>query len=70
MNRGMAFFMGLAFELVALVVGLVYVGSLLDKEYSLSGFGVAGGAVLALVVWIFHLTRAMKVLEESSDSDN
>lgn len=55
-------FLGLVFELVGLVVALVYAGYYFDQKMGYSGVGVAGGAVLALVVWVVHLMQAFKNL--------
>ena len=53
-------FLGLVFELVALVISLVYAGYYLDQKMGWTGIGVAGGAILALVVWVMHLMRAFR----------
>lgn len=55
-------FLGLVFELVGLVLVLVYAGHHLDAKMGWSGIGVASGAVIALVVWVFHLMHAFKNL--------
>jgi hypothetical protein len=55
-------FLGLVFELVALVIVLVYAGHYLDGKMGWSGIGVAGGAIIALVIWVFHLMQAFKNL--------
>ncbi len=64
-KREYIIFLALVFELVGLVVSLVYAGYYLDKEYGSKGFGVAGGAILALVIWVFHLTKAFKSKENN-----
>jgi hypothetical protein len=55
-------FLGLVFELVGLVISLVYAGHYFDQKMGYSGPGVAGGAVIALVIWVYHLMRAFKNL--------
>ncbi len=61
-KREYLIFLGLVFELVALVVSLVYAGYYVDQHMGWSGIGVACGAVLALVVWVIHLMQAFKNL--------
>jgi len=59
-KREYIIFLGLVFELVALVVALVYAGHYLDEKYNTKGIGVLVGAVLAIVVWVMHLVQAFK----------
>ncbi|MES2768403.1 MAG: hypothetical protein V4596_04590 [Bdellovibrionota bacterium] len=61
-KREYLIFLGLVFELVALVVSLVYAGYYVDQQMGWSGIGVACGAVLALVIWVIHLMQAFKNL--------
>jgi hypothetical protein len=56
-------FLGLVFELLGLVLGLVYAGHYFDQKMGYSGVGVAGGAVLALLIWVLHLVQAFKNLK-------
>jgi hypothetical protein len=69
MDRRYAVLLGLGFELVVLVVAFLYVGAFVDKRMGWNGFGVAGGAVLALIIWLVHITVAMKAIE-SEDPEN
>lgn len=55
-------FLGLVFELVALVIMLVYAGHHLDIKMGWSGIGVASGAVIALIIWVLHLMQSFKNL--------
>ena len=66
MDKKTVALIGLAFELTGLVLAGVFLGNYLDSKWDLKGLGVAGGALLALVLWITHV---MKVLKEKS-SDN
>ncbi len=59
-------FLALVFELVGLVISLVYAGYYLDRKMGLTGVGVTSGAVLALVIWIFHLMKAFKTKDDAS----
>lgn len=69
MSKNAAIFMALAFELAGLVVGLIFLGKYFDEKFSLGGLGIAGGAILALVVWIIHLTHAMKIMDNPDDNN-
>lgn len=53
-------FLGLVFELVALVISLVYAGYYLDQKMGWSGVGITSGAILAIVIWVVHLMRAFR----------
>lgn len=59
-KREYIIFLGLVFELVALVLSLVYAGYHLDLYYGFKGVGITSGAVLAIVIWVYHLTKAFK----------
>ena len=65
MDRKYMILIGLGFELVALTIAMVYIGSIADKKYALGGMGVAGGAVFGLVGWLVHLIAVMQKLEKS-----
>jgi hypothetical protein len=53
-------FLGLIFELFGLVLAFVYAGHYLDEKYGWKGLGVAGGGILALLIWVVHLVQAFK----------
>jgi hypothetical protein len=53
-------FLGLIFELLGMVLAFVYAGHYLDQKYGWNGLGVAGGGILALLVWVVHLVQAFK----------
>ncbi len=63
-KREYIIFLALVFELVGLVISLVYAGYYFDKKMGFSGVGVTSGAVLALVIWIFHLMKAFKTKDD------
>lgn len=48
-------FVGIGAELVVLETGLVFAGRYFDQTYGTKGLGVAGGCILGLVLWVFHL---------------
>lgn len=68
MRRGMVF-MGLSFELVGLILGCLYIGSLIDKELGWSGYATAGLAVLGMAGWLIHLVSLLKKFS-SEDTTN
>lgn len=64
MDRQYIIFFGLGIELVVLSITLIYIGQFLDQRFGWNGFGIAGGAVLALVSWLTHLIFAMRKLDQ------
>ena len=70
MKREYLVFMGLGFELTALIIAGVLGGRWLDSEYQLKGLGVAAGCLGALLLWIIHLFRAVKALEKAEKAEN
>lgn len=63
-KREYLIFLALVFELLGLVVGLVFAGHYFDKTYGYTGLGVTVGAVLAIVIWVIHLVQAFKTPED------
>ena len=68
-KREYIIFLALVFELVGLVVGLVYAGYQFDRHYGYRGVGITAGAVLAIVIWVFHLVKAFKDPTNDSRGD-
>ena len=69
-KRDYFIFVGLVFELVTLVVGMVYLGSWYDQEKGTKGLGVTIGAILAIIVWVIHLVKAFKQGPEQNKKEN
>lgn len=63
MDRQYVVFLGLGFEILGLVVSMVYIGSLVDEHYHWEGMGVAAGAVLAMVAWLVHVIVILRRLD-------
>jgi len=59
-KREYLIFLALVFELVGLVIGLVYAGYYLDQRFQFTGVFVTTGAILAIVIWVIHLIQAFK----------
>ena len=68
-DRKYLILMGLGMEIVALIIAMLYLGSLLDPELGGQGYGPMIGAVLALVVWISHLVIYVQNSERDIDPD-
>ena len=61
LNKKSAILLGLAVELVVLELILISAGAWVDKQWSWSGFGVIGGAIIGFGGWVFHLLVALKM---------
>jgi F0F1-type ATP synthase assembly protein I len=59
----MAVFIAIGFEIVGLIVVGIELGKILDAKFGWNGYGVAGMSVLALTVWIVHLSVLLKNYE-------
>lgn len=51
---------GLVYELLAYMLVLGYVGYLIDERRGLNGWGLFGGLMLGLVVWIYRALRVTR----------
>lgn len=69
MDKRYLVFLAMGFELVALVVGFIYLGAKLDSQNNWPGYGVVGGAMIALVSWLIHLVVMAKSLNEDGPED-
>ncbi|MBC87178.1 MAG: hypothetical protein CL677_08340 [Bdellovibrionaceae bacterium] len=73
MNRGMYIFIGVGIELAFLVIGALYLGETIDKEYELRGLGQAGLLLVVFVGWVIHfivlLKRFQDQLKDQSESE-
>jgi hypothetical protein len=52
--------MGMGFELVGLILGGQWLGSLIDQQYSFNGLGQAGMIMLVMAGWMYHLVVLLK----------
>ncbi len=62
-------FVGLASEVVILVLLGLELGKFLDKSYGWNGIGIAVGAALGIIIWLVHLTRALKQFTDDSENE-
>ena len=63
-------FMGMGFELVALILGGQVIGELLDNKYNLNGLGVGGMIILVMIGWFYHLLVMLKPFMEDNETDD
>ena len=70
MDKKALAFVGLAFELAALVVAFIYIGQYFDLKYNLKGLGIAGGALGGLIVWVAHVAIVLKSFERSEEKSS
>ena len=61
-------FVGVGFELGAVVIGSMYVGKAVDEHYQLGGLGVASFVILAFVGWFFHFIILLKKIMNSKEN--
>ena len=61
-------FMALGFELIGLVVVLMFLGSYLDKTYGWNGWGVISGITIAFGGWVTHLYIVVQMLAKAEKS--
>jgi hypothetical protein len=62
-------FAGMGFELIGLVLGSLWLGTVLDEHFQTKGMWVAGMSVLALAGWILHLIQMLKMVERNTKED-
>lgn len=62
-NKSMVF-LGMGFELVALILGAAYLGDIIDKHMGWPGYGSVLLILLFLISWFFHLLVLLKKINE------
>jgi uncharacterized membrane protein len=60
--------LGLGMELVGMVGILIYAGRYFDTKYTWPGYGVAGGGLLAVIVWLVHVIFVIRSIDEVGSS--
>jgi F0F1-type ATP synthase assembly protein I len=63
MDKKALAYVALAFELAGLVVVCIFIGKYLDEKFSLNGLGIAGGALMGLILWVIHVTVVLRTYE-------
>ena len=62
-----AVFLGMGFELTALVLVGVYLGRIIDQKYNWNGMGVLAGSMLGLISWMVHFFVLLRATEANDD---
>jgi len=68
MQKGMVF-LGMGFELLGVVLGGMFVGQAVDREFQWPGYGLAAFVVLGLVGWMVHLVFMLKKFMQEDTND-
>lgn len=58
-------FVGVGFELIALIVLSVFAGEALEAKWPTKGLWMAGLILLSLVGWMVHLLYLLKVTQKT-----
>jgi hypothetical protein len=66
-NNGMVF-VGMGFELVACILGAMYVGGLIDKYFAWPGIATISLIVLFFIGWVVHIVVLLKRFTDDSES--
>jgi F0F1-type ATP synthase assembly protein I len=71
-NKASSAYMALGFELIGLIVVMVWWGRWADTSLGWGGWGLVGGITLAFVGWVTHLYLVVQQLakqEKSGDTN-
>ena len=69
-NKGLYIFIGLGFELAALVIAALLIGEKIDKQFNLNGLGSAGLIMVCFLSWIVHFVVLLKRFQDSLEDDS
>ncbi len=61
-------FVGMGFEITALIVGSVFLGSALDKHWGTKGYFVAGLIIVSLIGWITRVLFLLAKIQKEEES--
>ena len=61
-------FLGMGLEITALIIGSVYLGSILDKNWGTKGYFVAGLIVVSLLGWVIRILLLLVKLQKEEES--
>lgn len=67
-NRAASAYTTLGFELIGLVVVLVFLGRWVDEHWGWGGWGTIGGVTIAFVGWTIHLYIVVQMLAKQDKS--
>ena len=63
----LAVFVGIGFEIVALILVAVWLGGHLDRHFALAGLGTVFMIILAMVAWMVHVFVLLKQLNQKQN---
>jgi len=69
MNKSQAAFIAISTELVGLIVGALFLGKYLDKQFALKGLAVGVLCLAALILWVFHFILLIKKYQSEDDEE-
>ena len=67
-NKGLVF-IGLAFELLGIVIASVYVGNIVDDHFKLKGLGIGIVFIIGMASWTLHLVVLLKKFMKDMDDE-
>lgn len=67
-NKASSAYMALGFELIGLIVVLVWLGRWADTALGWGGWGLIGGVTIAFVGWVTHLYFVVQMLAKQDKS--
>ena len=62
-NKSIAF-VGIGFEIIALLIAGVTIGGAIDRRFNLKGLGTAVMVIASLVLWFIHLIHLLKSMNQ------
>lgn len=62
-------FVGMGFELLGLILGGLFIGTIIDKEMDWPGYGLATCVVAGLISWMYHLVYMLRRFMEETPDD-
>ena len=60
-------FVGMGFELGAVIIGGLHVGQVLDRHFGWPGYGVSGMVITCMIGWFYHLIILLKRFMDDDD---
>ncbi len=64
MDKKYLVFVGIGFELVAIILTCIFIGQKLDEKYQSNGMFLIGFSVLGLTGWLVHILKLLKRFEK------
>jgi F0F1-type ATP synthase assembly protein I len=64
MDKKYLVFIGIGFELVAIILTCIFIGQKLDEKYHGKGMFLIGFSVLGLTGWLIHVLKMLRHFEK------